>query len=309
MTQITVSTLAIPLAAFALGGCTLNVDADRWGDDTPSETGTVTEAASGEASWDFTDSTGKIKLRVKRCNYSSSQNYPVASCMVDSGWVLVGGGAEIQPTVAGAQLRGSHAEDPWTWYAHSAAGGSTPVAHKLRAYVVGMKLQGLSVSELRSNMQYKTTTTSEHFASACASEGYTVTGGGVQSLYPPVAIVYSWGSSNCWHGSTLHDGEMSAYAIAVKTCPTGVNYCLGRTIASKKKNCEDAGICSIALTTGAANPHLMTTSVGAFADFNRPMHSFLPVYDPAMGGLVRSTSPHDDPLSMKLYTYSIYVDD
>ena len=120
---------------------------------------------------EFTDVTGTIKLQVRRCGWftasgASGSRTAVATCIVDNdaGYVLVGGGAEIENSpIPGAVLKSS-IPDPssWTmsplwyytrWLARSAEfGRPNNTAHRLRAYSIGLRLVGMTAEETAGNL-------------------------------------------------------------------------------------------------------------------------------------------------------------
>jgi hypothetical protein len=164
----------------------------------------------------FTDATGDLTIVVRTCDFPASftTGPRCAYCAVDQGWTMIGGGAEIQlqnTSATDARLRGSFpfphtltgngtgavslnspdgndqnctgnadvAQDPNTsfvaWMARS--GGAS--SHKLRAYVVGLRINGLAASEL--GVTYKDTVSDTqarvHVIDGIVDRGLTIGGG------------------------------------------------------------------------------------------------------------------------------------
>jgi hypothetical protein len=147
------------LAPFAIGGCGAAPDAM----DPDPAIDTVSEAVT---TWSptVTDGSGKISVRIKTCDYSALSNTPTASCSVDTGWVLVGGGADISGNLSeqyGVALTGSWPDSKTTWKVSSASDGWTVTAskHKIRAHAIEMKLAGVSSNTLLTYMKYVNATT------------------------------------------------------------------------------------------------------------------------------------------------------
>ncbi len=106
------------------------------------------------SSGEVTDSTGKVHISVTQCDWVPASEHPFATCAVDSSkYVLVGGGAETEQTGAGALLTGSYPcnQDHLTWCAES-KDHKYVSSHRLRAYAVGMRIDGYTASSLSQSM-------------------------------------------------------------------------------------------------------------------------------------------------------------
>jgi hypothetical protein len=194
----------------------------------------------------FTDGSGDVQTLVRTCDYPSAATAGnnCSYCALDAGWVLVGGGAEIEGSPSFARLRGSYpttflsdvsgtcngntpnndvSTRHITWVAKS-AGNS---AHRLRAYVIGMKVAGLTESQLathRAINQNATTVAVNQPTLETSGSGYTVGGGATE-----------YNGNNChltenrpnefnakWRGSAYcpTPGLLSVYNITLTACPT-----------------------------------------------------------------------------------------
>ncbi len=133
------ATLIVAGLVFGAGGAGCAMDAN--GEDV----GSASEALTIQ---DYVDSTGRIFIRVKTCDWSPSSQHPAAVCTVDPGYVLVGGGAEVEGQAnGGGLLTKSFPINKATWFASSKDHVSA-WSHRIRAYAVGMQLFGLSSTTL-----------------------------------------------------------------------------------------------------------------------------------------------------------------
>jgi len=102
-------------------------------------------------SGDFTDASGKVTIRIKTCGWTSPAESNTATCTVDTDFILVGGGAEIEfQNSPGALLTGSFPDSNLSTWTASSKAHVVSYPHKLRAYAVGLKLAGVSSTTLRS---------------------------------------------------------------------------------------------------------------------------------------------------------------
>lgn len=141
----------------ALGACGDPLPSDAEDDATISVTSTLTTAP-------FSDASGEVQIQIKTCAWTSySTGSLCAYCPVDTGWVRIGGGAEIDASPSSAQLRASYPfPGPVSPGGSCAGDGSGPSlsawmarsngmgvsSHRLRAYVVGLKLAGMTADDL-----------------------------------------------------------------------------------------------------------------------------------------------------------------
>jgi hypothetical protein len=103
----------------------------------------------------FVDGSGNIETKIWWCINSRREPHPVVQCAVDSGYVLVGGGAWVSADSGrGAFLTASYPFDPGqltTWEGRS-KDHLAPNPHLLVVFAVGMKFSGMSRGELLSAM-------------------------------------------------------------------------------------------------------------------------------------------------------------
>lgn len=166
------------------------------GDPELAANGPVEVTSSGLVTADqfFTDASGDVTIMIRTCDWPASftTGPRCAYCATDAGWQMIGGGADIQlqsTTAADARLRGSfpyphtlsangdgvvavHSPDQTdrnctgnanaaqdrsaTFVAWMARSGGTS-AHKLRAYVIGLRIGDLATTELDVNFHDKVT--------------------------------------------------------------------------------------------------------------------------------------------------------
>jgi hypothetical protein len=156
----------------------------------------------------FTDATGDVKIQVRTCDYpaSASSGSRCQFCAVDRGWVVVGGGAEIEGSPADARLRSSLPNPDWltlpvrspdgleactgnvpnndadksytAWMARSEGTSS----YRMRTYVIGLQVAGMTETELRAHVHYADNTTVQLTQPSVERDGSGVDPGGVDYL-------------------------------------------------------------------------------------------------------------------------------
>jgi hypothetical protein len=229
------------LLMLGVSGCTSEV-ADE-GED-------IGEVQSAIVTKEFTDVTGTIKVRVKTCDWVTATRpnafslYTAnATCGVDtaSGYVLVGGGGEIENSPnPGALLKGSRPDPNFgvnytRWIAHSSQYAVSNQTHRLRAYSIGLRLVGLSAAELQSNVLTNDSTTTlqtDPTITAFANSWQLMIGGGA-TVQPdsaamflvesrPDTTVAGWTATlgNNGGGAT---GAVKAYVTGINPCPVRAN--------------------------------------------------------------------------------------
>ena len=167
-----------------------------------------------------------------------------ASCdIAGSGYVLVGGGAQLSSAGfgnPGALLTASYPDSPTRWKA-SSKDHAVPFAHSLRAWAIGMKLNGVSEASLQGQVQIVpqvSASSSSPAVSASAPPGFILVGGGARTTFGGAGLLLTnssgsfptgiWNAAAKDHGFA-DTGTVTAYAIGVKNCPTGYSGCLVST--------------------------------------------------------------------------------
>lgn len=136
------------------------------------------------ASSPYYDPSGQIELKIFSEKYGPTQTHPMRSVSVDNGYVCVGGGAYVQASGPGGLLTASYpGSDKETWYARS-KDHHGPDAHYLTVYAIGMKLNGISESQLKSYISHFTWPSSQSVSrpsnAVTIPSNYEVLSGGVR---------------------------------------------------------------------------------------------------------------------------------
>jgi hypothetical protein len=197
-----------------------------------------------EATSCFQYSQRSLVVRVAQCLYSGSSHSPAATCPVPKGFVLIGGGAEVEgKPEPGALLTASYPDMiAQQWVAESKDHvQSNP--HRLRAFSIGLLVRGMSVDDLRPKVRItsrNSPTPAGHTATAFATppSDELLIGGGAESLwggagqlltgsYPSNVGVFgaSWIAKAKDHeASDL--ARITSYAISIPPCLTP-DVCVG----------------------------------------------------------------------------------
>ena len=129
--------------AVAVLGCTLAGCGGGAG-----ETGDTSVARGAVTSTTVSDQSGLVKVNLKVCDWSDTAPHPQSTCELDPGWVLVGGGAEIDGSgLDGPMLWGSFPDFGQAWTARS-KDHVVSFPHRVRAYAVGMQLVDMDYATL-----------------------------------------------------------------------------------------------------------------------------------------------------------------
>lgn len=259
---------------------------------------------------EFTDITGTIKIRVRTCGYvsatgTSGSRTAVATCAVDrdAGYVLVGGGAEIegQPT-PGALLKSSIPDptslvrvpqDNYTrWLARSAEYAPTSTIHRLRAYSIGLHLVGLSADELGQNLLWADGVdgTGPPTVQVVPAVNILLGGGGTVLPYESAMFLtasepyFEGGALRGWladartNGTGPNPSQPKAYAVSMDPCPLRANGtvwgCLGQSWLSALNSGSGGYIVSQEYESPGAFTYMMTT-VGGNAYWTATARRFL----------------------------------
>jgi hypothetical protein len=230
------ATLAVASPVFGAGGLGCAVDATD-----EENVGSTSEALTRQ---DYVDSTGRVFIRVKTCDWSPTAQHPAAVCVVDNGYVLVGGGAEVEGQAnGGGLLTRSFPPNKVAWFA-SSKDHVTAHSHRIRAYVVGMQLAGVSQATLDSLVTISSATSGASHApsvTVAAPAFYTLLSGGASSnasgagqlltgSFPPNST--SWTASAKDHQQS-DIASVTAYAVSIPICLNGQwNHCLFTQIDS-----------------------------------------------------------------------------
>jgi hypothetical protein len=294
----------------------------------------------------FTDGSGDVKIVVRTCDYhplspaAATSGKHCVYCGLDDGWVMVGGGAEIEGSPSSARLRGSFphpnslvgpvsspdtsdsncvgnspnrqdlTEGFTAWMARS--NGTSP--HRLRAYVVGLQIVGRSEGELKAS-RFIGDTTSSGLPQPSAEHPLWVPtiGGGADEV----------GSSSCfltesrplddfssWRGTAYCNpaGNLKVYSIALDTClfVPGWDYCMQLVTRSAV-----TGPTSGYGTATRVTPYpWVTTSIGGKGVVNSSSSRFVADLLPMVGsnqGVTATTKAEGSSVSGTTTGYSVNI--
>lgn len=162
------------------------------------------------------------------------QNYGAAALPAD--YVLIGGGAYTNNTTPGAYLIGSYPDFTYdSWWAFS-KDHAVANSHTLRVFAVGLKIDGVTKSALKSAMTFVTaqspTPVAHPTSQVTVGAGYNLIGGGANTSYnttwPGNLLTASYPSGNTWYvASKDHIYSCPAliisYAIGIPSTVAGFN--------------------------------------------------------------------------------------
>jgi len=217
----------------ALTGCSAEVGGDA------SE-----EVSRTEQQKLITDPTGTIQIAINTCSaVSFSGGVHSVSCPAPSGFVLIGGGGQVvgQPE-PGALLQASYPVGQ-SWLVR-AKDHVHPSGYQLQAAAIGLKLSGVSQSDLQAMVSVTTDagTPAGHlnFAQASPPSGNIVLGGGAQAtsaggqqlLFGSAPVLNSQSQVIGWSAASKDHvvsdiGNARSYVISIPACPAGFGgHCL-----------------------------------------------------------------------------------
>jgi hypothetical protein len=213
------------LAALVLGsgiGCAPDVvDEDSVGSQSEALTST-----------DYVDSTGFVHIRVKVCDFGASSHIPFSFCAVDAGFVLVGGGAEVEGSASGGGILIESFPSGSSWVARS-KDHVTSYLHRIRAYSVGMSLTGMSAATLGTLVKLTVATSgvsNRPSVSVNVPAGHILLSGGALVGYNGAGLLLtgSYPSGDFQWTVTAKDhqvadtGLVQAYVISIPVCLNNV---------------------------------------------------------------------------------------
>lgn len=277
-------------AIVGLGGCSAYEGDDH------SEAEPVRSVSAAISRTEFQDASGRVRVRVKTCDPVAShfeptrgKNVAVALCPVDTGWAMVGGGAEIiGEGTPGALLKASlpNPTDGFaSWAARSSdtrrPDGSQAFPHQLQAYVVGLQLVG------QNGVPFKPVITAGQdavnggdvanpTATSFLGPNQILIGGGAEvlpnllateSLFPDLFLVESRRVGNAWRATAKSNqsgdvGSIKAYAIGIDACPAG----FGRCLAFSRTDAASGSASGYIAANASVTAPWVITSIGGLAE-------------------------------------------
>lgn len=290
---------AIILLMAAGGGCAF--ESETTADDGAEIVGKVEQGLeacpSGATCFDRTDPTGAFTVRVLRCGYVGPARANGASCRVGSEFALVGGGAEVEgsPTPGGILLD-SFPIAPGTtpqWYAVDSS-HIYPQNTRLRAYSIGLKVNGLTGAQLQAKMAYSSAvSTTDPYPGAIKlvpaghillSVGATTDSGNIDQPLTAVYPANPRGIATSKQHLQAVNGRVTVYVTSMTQCPLpGVCF---SSSSSSARSSEGLGYRSVTYN----NPSSLdfVTGVGASAggtEYNLNSGRVLTDMFPLMSGL------------------------
>ena len=282
----------------------------------------------------FTDGSGDVKTLVRTCDYPSgaTAGNNCSYCALDSGWVLIGGGAEIEGSPSFARLRGTYpttflsdvsgicngntpnniaGKRHITWVAKSA--GNT--AHRLRAYVIGLKVNGLNESQLTAEraINQNTSTALTQPSLETSGSGLSIGGGATEEGTNNCHLTESRPNeaANTWRGSAYCPtaSRLSVYNITLNYCMTvpGWDNCIQYKTRSVVSPAVTAGYGTANVTT----PYpWVTTGIGGKGVVNSASSRFLADMLPLVGssqGASVTTKDHLNSVTGSTTAYAINI--
>ncbi|WP_436515285.1 hypothetical protein [Ekhidna sp. To15] len=282
-------------------------------EDLNSDLGIVNPEAESFPSY---DASGDIEIRVWYNESSGLEHAPSVTVDVDPEFVLVGGGAWVKNASYGAYItESSPSTNKRTWTARS-KDHLTSDTHSIVAYAVGMRVNGLTRSQLASHVILKEETTptaaSHPSETVSVSNAYHLVGGGVKVHWSGSGnmVTSSYPSGNTWKVSSKDhikgsQAKITAYAIGLKKSIPGFGNIV-RHLPSPQSSYVSTGV-----DTERSNvPYgYVTTCAGArttFSGSGRMLMGYRPDFRNADYTESKSKD-HASASSGRLYNYIIAV--
>jgi hypothetical protein len=261
----------------------------------------------------FTDGSGDMTILVRTCDYPANTAASLCQyCAVDPGWVMIGGGAEIQGQPQ-ARLRGSL---PYPNYVTTIVSstdardtnctGNVPTGvtrpvysawmgrsegepHKLRVYVIGLKVAGMSEAEISAARNISDVTASDLLQPAIEAPGGVapIVSGGADEVGSKNCFLTESrpnATNNSWQGAATCSavGSLKVYRITFPQClaAPGWDYCATFRFGSANGGFT-TGFGTASLTTSYP---WITMSVGGRGRVNASASRYLADLYPVVGG-------------------------
>jgi hypothetical protein len=183
----------------------------------------VEDGRAAASNFSYTDVSGLITTKIWLCLNAKAASFPIIQCSVDADYVLVGGGAWADPgTGPGAFLTASYPADVsqlLTWEGRSKE-HAYPNPHILSVYAIGMKITGVSRSDLvaRMTVSQMTSDIANHpSATAATLPGILLSGGcrdnwhGAGNMLTTCGAGTAQGKDHNW----ADPSSVTVYAIAI----------------------------------------------------------------------------------------------
>ncbi len=188
----------------------------------------------GTKIYEQSDASGKISIAVfERYSNTAAQHNTDFAVTVPSDYVVIGGGAEGTNTPYGNLVTASYPNSNLTAWLASTKDHYYGNPVRVRAWAIGLKINGLSAEQVRSNITVNTATSSSTAApdvTATLPSGYVLVGGGIKvnsSWAGQLATASSPSGSTGWRVRSKDHYYSSpttavAYAIGLKNSIFGI---------------------------------------------------------------------------------------
>jgi hypothetical protein len=266
------------------------------------------------------DSTGTISISVTTCGWTEHEVGPKSTrCKVADEHVLVGGGAEIEstPVPNGALLNGSFPSKTTQEWVASAKDHNLPQKFRLRASAIGLKLAGISRSDLLAKVAYNALSGSAGALSTKeipVPSGHIVLGGGASTngLHLLVASKPKIGSSSTPTGwvavSKDHNAPSNnsvwAHIISMPPCITGWGCVQTKTITA---NSGPAGNGHKSVTLKVFEPVTTTGAEAVYSGNGRMLTDIWPTEFSSNVEVMASSRDHQISSSGVTHVYAVSI--
>jgi len=270
---------------------------------------------------ELVDASGTITTRTYKCKltgdfFGNAASGVTATCPVEAGFVLVGGGAQVdlesgaQP---GALVTASYPAAGLASWTAKTKDHVELYPHRTRAYAIGLKLAGVSEAALRASAHYLVSPAGSNVNHPTAQvvetdNSYIVVGGGARANYVGAGQLL-WDSrylasspNGGWFAAsrdhwTANPGTVTAFAISIPRCPPGY---AGGCLQTFSRQFDSNGGYGYRGASIPASSTWLATSVGAYAGSmscggpcqGRLIADLYPVIDNNFGGMTAWTKDH-----------------
>jgi len=207
-----------------------------------------------------TDPTGTVQIIIERCVGGAPAEFNAGSCSVptltgglmNDGYVLVGGGGVVSPSIAPGALLVSSYMDPShrdTWLAVSKDHGGLTFPHTLDTFAIGLSIKDVPSATLRSsnNVQiFVASATGSHpAATAYVEPGYIMVGGGAKVTYNGNGLLLNQshvnGDGSGWFASAKDHGQPDTGTIKVWAIGLRSKFFANAGLTTRVKRLKDCG--------------------------------------------------------------------
>jgi len=334
----------VAAAAVTLGGCSAATERNG----TPEAVAhphSLSHSQVGEPIGYYHDFFYRVETVLAQCDWVGPSDMPAEQCYVPEGYVAVGGGVEVQGEngemlgTPGAMLVSSFPAFP-NFFVGASKEHLDWYPHKLRAYVIGMRIQDssgnwLSAAQLRSQMYVVSHATFVPDGGAAAAlvnlssapeyqPGDLLVGGGAAQgfdISDAGRLLYGsqpFGDTSHpagWIGwSKDHEiaspGTVVAFAVGMRACPAGANRCFSSqytSVGASAASTYDNGY-SYTLLGGDASLFALTSigGVSGWSGAGRLLTHMIPRADDVFAE-IRSKDHHFFDNSGNLTAYGLTV--